>query len=292
MPKTADHIDDSAAPLVEHLTELRNRLLYAIAAFTLAFLFAWVFWKPVFDVLKEPLCAVLEGRGQQCQLVLIKMEEGFFVSMKIGLWGGFVLAFPAIAYQLWRFVAPGLYRSEKSAFLPFLVASPVMFALGGAVAYFVILPWAFEFFLSYQDSFAATVNEGAAATAGAAAPSGVVFNGSMEAYLALTMSFVLAFGLCFQLPVLLSLMGRAGLVSSNGLRNTRKYAVVAILFVAAMVTPPDVTSQLILFAVIYPLYEISIFLVARFEREREARMRADGTWVDLDDLDDETESKA
>lgn len=292
MPKTADHIDDSAAPLVEHLTELRNRLLYAIAAFTLAFLFAWVFWKPVFDVLKEPLCAVLEGRGQQCQLVLIKMEEGFFVSMKIGLWGGFVLAFPAIAYQLWRFVAPGLYRSEKSAFLPFLVASPVMFALGGAVAYFVILPWAFEFFLSYQDSFAATVNEGAATTAGAAAPSGVVFNGSMEAYLALTMSFVLAFGLCFQLPVLLSLMGRAGLVSSNGLRNTRKYAVVAILFVAAMVTPPDVTSQLILFAVIYPLYEISIFLVARFEREREARMRADGTWVDLDDLDDETESKA
>lgn len=296
MSKTHDSIDDSAAPLVEHLTELRNRLLYAIAAFTIAFLVAWVFWKPVFDVLKEPLCAALQGRGQQCQLVLIKMEEGFFVSMKIGLWGGFVLAFPAIAYQLWRFVAPGLYRSEKSAFLPFLVASPLMFVLGGAVAYFVILPWAFEFFLSYQDSFAAAMNEGTASTGAAASgapmPSGVVFNGSMESYLALTMSFILAFGLCFQLPVLLSLMGRAGLVSSNGLKNTRKYAVVAILFVAAMVTPPDVTSQLILFAVIYPLYEISIFLVARFEREREARMRADGTWVDLDDLEDETEGKA
>lgn len=289
MAKT-DHIDDSAAPLIEHLTELRNRILYAIAAFTIAFLIAWVFWKPVFDILKDPLCNVLEGRGQQCQLVLIKMEEGFFVSMKIGLWGGFVLAFPAIAYQLWRFVAPGLYRSEKSAFLPFLVASPVMFLLGGAVAYFVILPWAFEFFLSYQDSFAATVNEGTQAAEGLAAPpSGVVFNGSMEAYLSLTMSFVMAFGLCFQLPVLLSLMGRAGLVSSKGLRNTRKYAVVAILFVAAMVTPPDVTSQLILFAVIYPLYEVSIFLVARFERDREARMRADGTWVDLDDLDDEAD---
>lgn len=288
MSKQGDTIDDSAAPLIEHLTELRNRILYAIAAFTVAFLVAWVFWKPVFDILKDPLCAVLEGRGQQCQLVLIKMEEGFFVSMKIGLWGGFVLAFPAIAYQLWRFVAPGLYRSEKSAFLPFLIASPVMFALGGAVAYFVILPWAFEFFLSYQDSFAATVNE----STGAPVPSGVVFNGSMESYLALTMSFILAFGLCFQLPVLLSLMGRAGLVSSNGLKNTRKYAVVAILFVAAMVTPPDVTSQLILFAVIYPLYEVSIFLVARFEREREARMKADGTWVDLDDLEDETDAKA
>lgn len=297
MSKTHDSIDDSAAPLIEHLTELRNRILYAIAAFTIAFLVAWIFWKPVFDILKEPLCTVLQGRGQQCQLVLIKMEEGFFVSMKIGLWGGFVLAFPAIAYQLWRFVAPGLYRSEKSAFLPFLIASPIMFILGGAVAYFVILPWAFEFFLSYQDSFAAAVNEGTTAATGASGssgsmPSGVVFNGSMESYLALTMSFLLAFGLCFQLPVLLSLMGRAGLVSSNGLKNTRKYAVVAILFVAAMVTPPDVTSQLILFAVIYPLYEISIFLVARFEREREARMRADGTWVDLDDLEDETEGKA
>lgn len=297
MSKTHDSIDDSAAPLIEHLTELRNRILYAIAAFTIAFLVAWIFWKPVFDILKEPLCAVLQGRGQQCQLVLIKMEEGFFVSMKIGLWGGFVLAFPAIAYQLWRFVAPGLYRSEKSAFLPFLIASPIMFILGGAVAYFVILPWAFEFFLSYQDSFAAAVNEGTTTATGASGssgsmPSGVVFNGSMESYLALTMSFLLAFGLCFQLPVLLSLMGRAGLVSSNGLKNTRKYAVVAILFVAAMVTPPDVTSQLILFAVIYPLYEISIFLVARFEREREARMRADGTWVDLDDLEDETEGKA
>lgn len=285
MAKSQDTIDDSAAPLVEHLAELRNRLLYAIAAFTIAFLFAWVFWKPVFDVLKAPLCTVLLDRGQECQLVLIKMEEGFFVSMKIGLWGGFMLAFPAIAYQLWRFVAPGLYRSEKSAFLPFLVASPLMFALGGAVAYFVILPWAFEFFLSYQDSFVTTVTEGGATTA----TSGVVFNGSMESYLALTMSFVMAFGLCFQLPVLLSLMGRAGLVSSNGLRNTRRYAVVGILFVAAMVTPPDVTSQLILFAVIYPLYEVSIFLVARFERDREARMRADGTWVDLDDLEDEAE---
>lgn len=282
-------IDDSSAPLIEHLTELRNRILYSVAAFTATFLFAWIFWKPVFELLKAPLCNTMAARGQECQLVLIKMQEGFFVSMKIGLWGGFALAFPIIAYQLWRFVAPGLYRSEKAAFLPFLIASPVMFVIGGAVAYFLILPWAFQFFLSFQDSFAPTVEAGAkgAATTGAAVPSGIVFQGSMESYLSLTMSFVLAFGICFQLPVLLALMGRAGLASSSGLRAMRKYAVVGILAVAAMVTPPDVMSQLILFAVIYPLYEVSIILVARFERQREAQMRADGTWVDIDEDEDE-----
>lgn len=282
----SDSIDDSSAPLIEHLAELRNRILYSIAAFTVAFLFVWVFWKPLFDVLSAPLCNVLAERGQQCQLVLIRMQEGFFVSMKIGLWGGFGLAFPVIGYQMWRFIAPGLYRSEKSAFLPFLIASPIMFVLGGLVAYFVILPWAFDFFLSYQESFATTVEGGSSL---ASAPAGVVFQGSMESYLSLTMSFVMAFGICFQLPVLLSLMGRAGLISSRGLKATRKYAVVGILTVAAMVTPPDVMSQLILFIVIYPLYEVSIFLVARFERQREARMRADGTWVDIDE-DDEAEA--
>lgn len=289
-------IDDSSAPLIEHLTELRNRILYSVAAFAATFLFAWVFWKPVFELLKAPLCNTLIERGQECQLVLIKMQEGFFVSMKIGLWGGFALAFPIIAYQLWRFVAPGLYRNEKAAFLPFLIASPVMFILGGAVAYYVILPWAFQFFLSFQDSFAPTVEAGAAAAPGAAptaaVPSGIVFNGSMESYLSLTMSFVMAFGICFQLPVLLALMGRAGLASSRGLKAMRKYAVVGILAVAAMVTPPDVMSQLILFAVIYPLYEISILLVARFERQREAQMRADGTWVDIDEDEAEADGKA
>ena len=288
-----DSIDDSSAPLIEHLKELRTRILYSVGAFTATFLFAWVFWKPVFELLKAPLCNTLIARGQECQLVLIKMQEGFFVSMKIGLWGGFALAFPIIGYQLWRFIAPGLYRSEKAAFLPFLIASPLMFLAGGAVAYYLILPWAFQFFLSFQDSFATAgteaVSTGTAATTAAAstAPSGIVFNGSMESYLSLTMSFVLAFGICFQLPVLLALMGRAGLASSRGLKAMRKYAVVGILAVAAMVTPPDVMSQLILFAVIYPLYEVSILLVARFEKQREAQMRADGTWVDIDEDDDE-----
>lgn len=276
----ADTIDDSAAPLIEHLKELRNRILYSLGAFVAAFFIGYFVWKYIFNILAHPMCQVLTERHQQCQLVLIKMQEGFFVALKISMWGGFFLAFPFIAYQLWRFVAPGLYKSEKQAFLPFLIASPVMFIVGASFAYFIILPWAFQFFLGFQDSFASAVQSGGTLSE---PPAGIVFQGSMEAYLSLTMTFLLAFGLTFQLPVLLTLMGRAGLISAKGLRHTRKYAVVGILAIAATVTPPDVMSQLILFAAVYPLYEVSIFLVARYEKKREAEMRADGTWVDEDE---------
>lgn len=276
---SAEDVDSSSAPLVEHLAELRTRILYSMGAFVLCFLIGYLVWKPIFNFLSQPMCAVLTDRGQACQLVLIKMQEGFFVAIKIAMWGGFAMAFPIIAYQLWRFVAPGLYRQEKAAFLPFLVASPVMFLIGGGFAYYIILPFAFDFFLTFQDSI------GAASEAGTlgAVPAGVVFQGSMEAYLSLTMSFVMAFGLCFQLPVLLTLLGRAGLITARGLAGMRKYAVVLILIVAAIVTPPDALSQIILFCAIYPLYEISILIVRRFEKQREAQMRADGTWVEDDD---------
>lgn len=269
---TRDEIDDSSAPLIEHLAELRTRILISMGAFVVCFILGYVAWKPIFAFLSHPMCVALAERGQQCQLVLIKMQEGFFTAMKIAMWGGFALAFPIIAYQMWRFVAPGLYRSEKRAFLPFLVASPVMFAVGAAFAYYIILPFAFSFFLGFQDQMI-EAESGAGTLSGA--PAGVVFQGSMESYLGLTMTFVMAFGLCFQLPVLLTLMGRAGLVSSTGLKHMRKYAVVLILGVAAIVTPPDVLSQVILFSAIYPLYEISIFLITRFERERAAEEEAD-----------------
>jgi sec-independent protein translocase protein TatC len=238
-------------------------------------------WNPIFNFLTHPICAALADRDQDCGLVLIKLQEGFFVAIRISLFGGLILAFPMIGFQMWRFVAPGLYKNEKGAFLPFLVASPVMFFLGASFAYYAILPLAFDFFLGFQ-TLDTTASD--AATNGTA---GVLFQGSMEEYLALTTKFILAFGICFQLPVLLTLMGKAGLVSARGLGSVRKYAVVAILLLAAVVTPPDVITQIILFVVVYGLYEISILLVARVEKKREADLRAQGLWVDVDDYEDD-----
>ncbi|WP_406736825.1 twin-arginine translocase subunit TatC [Thioclava sp. GXIMD4215] len=274
-------IEDSAAPLIEHLAELRTRILYSLAAFIVAMVACYAVWNPIFNFLTHPICHALADRGQHCGLYLIKLQEGFFVAVTISFMGGFALSFPIIAYQMWRFVAPGLYRSEKNAFLPFLIASPIMFFAGAAFAYYVILPLAFNFFLGFQQG--GFTPDGAAANDMAA----IGFQGSVQEYLSLTVKFVMAFGICFQLPVLLSLMGKAGLVSAAGLGSVRKYAVVAILIVAAIATPPDVISQVILFTVVYGLYEVSIFLVRRIERNREARMRAEGTWVEEDDEDDE-----
>ncbi|WGR59118.1 MULTISPECIES: twin-arginine translocase subunit TatC [Paracoccus] len=272
-----DDIDDTSAPLIEHLAELRTRLIWSVLAFVVAMVLCYFVWNPIFDFLTQPICHALEKRDQACGLILLKLQEGFFVAMRIAFFGGFVLAFPVVGYQLWRFVAPGLYRSEKNALLPFLVASPVMFLIGAAFAYYIILPWAFDFFLGFQQGPAAQPADpavaaaaGAGGAAGAEQPwAGIVFQGSVEEYLALTTKFILAFGLSFQLPVALTLMGKAGLVSSEGLASVRRYAIVVILILAAMVTPPDVISQIVLFSVIYGLYEVSIFLVRRMEKKRE-----------------------
>jgi sec-independent protein translocase protein TatC len=278
-----DDIDDSSAPLMEHLKELRNRILISLAAFVVGVLIAFMVWNPIFNFLTSPICDALEGRGQECQLVLIKLQEGFFVAFRISVMGGFIMAFPVIAWQLWRFVAPGLYKSEKGAFLPFLLASPLMFTLGATFAFYVVLPIAFDFFLGFQQMMVTDPNAGPDLVTVDPGTAGILFQGSMEQYLSLTTNFILAFGLCFQLPVLLTLMGKAGLISAQGLIGMRRYAIVLILILAAVVTPPDMMSQLILFAAIYPLYEVSIFLIRRIEKRREADLRAQGLWVDPDE---------
>jgi len=277
-----DEIQDSSAPLIEHLAELRQRLIYSFVAFIIGMIICFTIWNPIFDFLTHPLCSAMALRGHtDCGLILIKLQEGFFVAISISLLGGLVLSFPIIGFQMWRFVAPGLYKTEKNAFLPFIVASPFMFFLGASFAYYVVTPLAFDFFLGFQQT--GSVLDGEDVDNAAA---GIAFQGSAQEYLSLTIKFIVAFGMCFQLPVLLTLMGKAGLVSAEGLGNVRKYAVVAILVLAALVTPPDVITQVILFVVVYGLYEVSIFLVSRVEKKREQKLREEGFYDDEDDFDD------
>ncbi|MBL6839552.1 twin-arginine translocase subunit TatC [Paracoccaceae bacterium] len=277
-----DDIQDSSAPLIEHLAELRQRLIYSVLAFIVGMIICFTIWNPIFDFLTHPLCSALAVRGHSdCGLILIKLQEGFFVAISISLLGGLVLSFPIIGFQMWRFVAPGLYKTEKNAFLPFIVASPFMFFLGAAFAYYVVTPLAFDFFLGFQQT-GSVLDEDNVDNAAA----GIAFQGSAQEYLSLTIKFIVAFGMCFQLPVLLTLMGKAGLVSAEGLGNVRKYAVVAILVLAALVTPPDVITQVILFVVVYGLYEVSILLVARVEKKREVKLRQEGYYDDQESFDD------
>lgn len=274
-----DDIEDSSAPLIEHLAELRTRLIRAVIAFLIGMIICFTVATPIFNFLTNPLCQVLSERGQDCDLIFISPQEGFFVAIKVSLLGGLILSFPFIANQMWRFVAPGLYKTEKGAFLPFLIASPFMFLLGAAFAFYVVTPLAYDFFLGFQqfgaEGEAVTEQEGLS----------VVFQGSAQEYLNLTIKFIVAFGMCFQLPVLLTLMGKAGLVSAEGLGNVRKYAVIGILVLAALVTPPDVITQVILFVVVYGLYEISILLVRRVETKREAKLREEGYYDDEEEDD-------
>ena len=275
-----DEIEESSAPLIEHLTELRQRLINSVIGFLIGMIVCFTVWNPIFDFLTQPLCSALAQRGHSdCGLILIKLQEGFFVAISISLMGGLILSFPVISYQLWRFVAPGLYKSEKGAFFPFLLASPIMFFLGASFAFYIVTPLAFNFFLGFQQPGSVIDSETAEN-----AVAGIAFQGSAQEYLSLTIKFIVAFGICFQLPVLLTLMGKAGLVGSEGLGNVRKYAVVAILVLAALVTPPDVITQVILFVVVYGLYEISIFLVARVEKKRDAKLREEGYFDDDEDV--------
>jgi Twin arginine targeting (Tat) protein translocase TatC len=282
-------IDDSSAPLIEHLAELRTRIIRAALAFIVAMVICFAVAGQILDFLLIPIEKTMRSLGNPNPVMQYTApQEYFFTLIRISMVGGLALAFPVIAYQLWRFVAPGLYRNEKNAFLPFLIASPVLFLMGAAFAQFVVVPLAMTFFLGFADlpSFvgALVTSGGDVATATKDTGIDIVFNGKVNESLDITLKMIVAFGLCFQLPVLLTLMGKAGLASAHGLRSTRKYAVVGILTVAALVTPPDVTTQLILFTVVYGLYEISIFLVARVEKKRTAELRAAGVLDEDEDL--------
>ena len=263
---------DQKMPLTAHLEELRKRLISSFIALAVGFGICYGFKEKLFLFLSRPL---QEHLPEGSTLQYIGIPEAFLTYLKLSLFGGLVLAMPVIFYQLWRFVAPGLYRSEKNAFLPFLIASPVMFLIGASFAYYVVLPLAFDFFLGFQQFGPEGAELG---EVGAGSDLNVQFLGTINEYLGLTMKFVIAFGLCFQLPVLLTLMGKAGLVSATGLADMRKYAVVGILVLAAIVTPPDVVTQVILFVVVYGLYEVSIWLVRWVEKRREADLKAQGLW--------------
>ena len=279
----ADHVEASAAPLIEHLAELRTRLIRCVVGLLVGVLVVFFFAEPLLDFLVRPLAKILIEYGQDPTLIFTSPQEKFFALFRIAFLGGFMVAFPLIAYQLWRFVAPGLYKNEKGAFLPFIIASPLLFLLGSSFAHYVVTPLAMRFFIGFADIIPAISG---ALTAGdadvvvdAAAPSYVILP-SIKESLDLTLKFIFAFGLCFQLPVLLTLLGMAGIVSAQGLRDMRKYAVVGILVLAAIVTPPDVITQVILFTVVYMLYEVSIWLVYMVEKKRDARLRAEGYFDD------------
>ena len=260
-----EEIEQSAAPLIEHLTELRNRLIRSVVAFAICMVFAFTVASPIFNFLANPIVNILKMNGQAPDLIFTGLQQGFMVNIRISLFGGFILSFPYISFQLWKFVAPGLYRDEKKAFLPFLIASPLLFLLGAAFSFYIVMPLAFDFFLGFQQK-----NEDISDLVG------ITYLGTINEYLGLTMKFIIAFGLCFQLPVLLTLMGKAGLVSSEALAKSRKYAVVGILVLAAIVTPPDVITQIILFTVVYALYEISVILVKWVEKKKKENLDKDG----------------
>ena len=262
-----DEIEASRAPLIDHLIELRTRLMWSLAGMAVAFVLSFIFAKEIFNFLLIPFERAA-GDIANIQLIYTAPQEYFFTQIKLALFGAFVLAFPVIATQLYRFIAPGLYRNERGAFLPFIIATPVLFLAGGAVVFFIVMPLAMAFFLGMEQS-----GEGIAT---------IQLLPRVSEYLGLIMTLILAFGICFQLPVLLTLLAQAGLATSQGLRKKRKYAVVGTFAAAAFLTPPDPVSQIGLAVPTLLLYELAILSVVMIEKRREkARAERDAENDDI-----------
>ncbi|WP_425299181.1 twin-arginine translocase subunit TatC [Pseudaminobacter soli (ex Zhang et al. 2022)] len=258
-------IEASSAPLIEHLIELRRRLIWAIGGFFIAFLVCFFFAKQLFNLLVIPFKWAVRWAGlanQQVELIYTAPQEFFFTQIKLAMFGGLVIAFPLIAAQIYKFVAPGLYRDERAAFLPFLIASPILFIMGGALVYFFFTPMVMWFFLSMQQVGPGTDIE-------------ISLLPKVSEYLSLIMTLIFSFGLVFQLPVITTLLARVGLLSSQGLKEKRKWAIVIAFIVAAVLTPPDPVSQIGLALPTILLYEISIWSARMIEKKREAEKLPD-----------------
>lgn len=241
-------VGDSPQPLAAHLSELRRRLLFVFGFMGLGTLICFFFAQEIYGFLVRPLAEAGGGR-----MIYTSLTEGFLTYIKVSFFAGIFLTFPFLLYQVWAFIAPALYKEERGAFLPFLIATPVLFFLGGALVYFLVIPLAWDFFLSFQSTAQETVLP-------------VQLEARIGEYLDLIMTLIFAFGLCFQLPVVLALMGKAGMVRAENLASFRKYAVIIVFTVAAFLTPPDVISQVLLAVPLMALYEISIFMVKRVQK--------------------------
>jgi sec-independent protein translocase protein TatC len=274
----SDTLGDAKMPLLDHLIELRQRLLWSAMSIIILFLFFYYFSENIYAFLVQPLAEIMAETGRDRRLIFTAMHEAFFTYIKVAFFAAIFVAFPFIAMQIWMFIAPGLYKHEKSAFLPFLIATPILFFLGGSLVYYYILPVAWKFFLSFE-------------SAGGAGAMPIQLEAKVNEYLSLVMRLIFAFGICFELPVVMALLGKVGLATSKGMKEKRKYAIVLAFVAAAILTPPDPVSQIGLALPTILLYEFSIILVRIIEKKRGDLEEEEEDNDDDDDDDDDLESE-